>query len=154
LPQTRNNDASSSDDRHTPRAKSAFEQLRALLSRRSQRQPIEITEDHIHSILIARRGRESVLGHHLFSDPAWDALLELYAAKLGHRQISLNDLATAIDSPESTTARWIAVLAERGLIASENDTTESSKLWISLTTEGESKMARLMTHWGAAFLSI
>jgi DNA-binding MarR family transcriptional regulator len=153
LPNSTNNRVPLSDDRRERRS-GALEQLRALLSRRRLRQPVEITEDHIQSILIARRGREAVLGPNLFSDPAWDALLELYAAKLGQRKIPLTDLATAIDIPESTAARWISVLVERGLVASESGTSETARLCISLTAEGEAKMKRLIAHWGAAFLSI
>ncbi len=136
------------------RRKSAFGQLTALLSRTRARQEVDITEDHILSILIARRGREAVFGPNLFSEPAWDALLELYAAKLGRRRISLNDVARALDIPESTMARWIDVLTERHLVQTESDTIEPSRLWLSLTAEGQAKMKQLADHWGAAFLSI
>jgi DNA-binding MarR family transcriptional regulator len=135
------------------RPQSAFGQLKALLSRRRLRGRLELTEDHILSVLIARRGREAVLGSNLFSEPAWDLLLELYAAKLGSRSMSLAELAKAIETPHSTTTRWIAVLDGRGLVASERDSAEPQKLWISLTDEGALKMKSLIDRWGAAFLS-
>jgi DNA-binding MarR family transcriptional regulator len=134
------------------RRKSAFGQLKALLSRRRLRRRIQLTEDHILSILIARRGRQAVLGPNLFSEPAWDLLLELYAAKLGSRRMSPDDLARAIETPPSTTARWIAVLDERGLVASDSDVIGSGKL-VSLTDEGLSKIKSLIDRWGGAFLS-
>ena len=38
---------------------------------------VTLTEDHIVSILGVRRARADILGQSLFSDPAWDILLEL-----------------------------------------------------------------------------
>lgn len=150
-----NDKASASKNRRKRRGrKNAFGQLKALLSRRKLRGPIGITEDHVLSILIARRGREALLGPGLFSEPAWDVLLELYAAKLGCRKMFIADLARATETPESTTARWISVLSGRGLVAPVPDTIESNGPWITLTDEGVSKMKSLTDHWGAAFLSI
>jgi DNA-binding MarR family transcriptional regulator len=104
---------------------------------------------------MARRGRDAVLGPNLFSEPAWDALLELYAAKLGNRRISLSELSRAINIPPSTTMRWITVLEGRGLITvSTSDTGGSGPVWIDLTKDGASKIKQLTDHWGAAFLSI
>lgn len=136
------------------RRTNAFEQIKGLLSRKRLRRGAEITEDHILSILLARRGREAAFGANLFSEPPWDVLLELYAARLGARNMSLADLARAIDAPESTTERWVAVLNGRDLVSSENDRIDPARLWIKLTELGASKMKSLTDHWGAAFLSI
>jgi DNA-binding MarR family transcriptional regulator len=134
--------------------KSAFGQLKALLFRTRPAAKLAITEDHILSILIARRARVAVFGPNLFSEPAWDALLELYAAQLGRRSLSLDDIAKALDVPQSTMARWVDVLADRDLIETESDTIEPSRLWLRLTAKGQAKMKQLADHWGAAFLSI
>ena len=135
------------------RPKSAIEQLKSLLSPKNRRLR-EITEDHIVSILIARRGRDAVFGSDLFSDPCWDTLLELYAAKLGNRRMSLDDLSKAISTPASTTMRWISVLQNRGLVSSHSDAIGPSRIWVRLTDEGASKIKQLADHWGTAFLSI
>jgi DNA-binding MarR family transcriptional regulator len=140
--------------RRSRRRKSAFEQLKALLSRKRLGPGVELTEDHVLSILIARRARESALGVNLFSEPAWDLLLELYAARLGARKMSLADLARAIGAPQSTAARWVAVLGDRGLIISESDPRERSGPSVSLTELGASRIEGLTGHWGTAFLSM
>ena len=95
-----------------------------------------------------------MFGPNLFSEPAWDALLELYAAELGRRSVSLDDVAKALDIPQSTLARWVDVLADRDLVETESDTMEPSRLWLRLTADGQAKMKQLADHWGAAFLSI
>jgi DNA-binding MarR family transcriptional regulator len=120
---------------------------------RNRRRRFELTEDHVLSILIARRGRDAVFGAHLFSDPSWDTLLELYAAKLGDRNVSLAELSRVINTPLSTTARWIAVLERRGLVATVEDRLRPSR-WVALTEDGAAKIKQLTDHWGEAFLSI
>lgn len=134
-------------------AENPLTQLRSLLSR-AARSSVELTEEHILLILAVRRGREDVFGRDLFSDPAWDVLLELYAAKLADRRATASELAAAIDAPQSTTARWIAALADRGLVAPEREPREPGRLWISLTSEGAARMKRLADQWGSAFTSI
>lgn len=105
------------------------------------------------SILIARRAREEMLGANLFAEPAWDILLELYAAVLGGRRMTLNDVATAIGIPEPTAARWIAALNDHGLVTSHINLGQRSAA-VTLTQKGASQMKQLADHWRSAFLSI
>jgi len=115
---------------------------------------VSLSEDYIRSVLAARRARRRILGEELFSDPAWDILLELYAAKLGHRQISTEDLARSSGTPLSTTTRWIATLEQHGLARRGRDEKEVVYTQISLTTEGASRLERLADEWGSTFVSI
>jgi hypothetical protein len=131
-----------------------FDQLKALLRPRRKRMSREMTEDHIVSILIVRRAREEMFGSSLFAEPAWDVLLELFAASLGGRQISLGDVALAIKVPESTAARWTVALVEHGLISSVHDANAPGAAWLTLTERGFLKMKRLANHWQSAFMSI
>ena len=135
------------------RAQSPFTQLKALLSR-TARSSVELTEEHILLILAVRRGREAVFGRDLFTDPAWDVLLELYAAKLAGRRMTAHDLAAAIDVPRSTTGRWIEALADRGLVVFESNALGPTRVSVSLSAEGAFKMKRLADQWGSAFTSV
>lgn len=142
--------------RRRSRTKSAqrpFEKLKSLLLQNTRR-PLNLTEDHLISLLSLRRARAAVFGNDLFSDPAWDILLELYAAHLGARDMSLSELAQAIETPHSTTARWITALDERGLLKSTIDPKNPAGVRIQLTAQGASKMKNLANHWGSAFVSI
>jgi hypothetical protein len=78
--------------------------------------PLTLTEDHIQSVLSVRRARARIFGENLFSDPAWDMILELYAANLSGRSLPLRELAVTTETPVSTTARWASILEEIGLI--------------------------------------
>lgn len=127
-----------------------LQKIRALLSQRPDSGGrATVTEDHVLSILASRRGRERTFGRDLFADPAWDVLLELYAARLGRRRMGLQELAKSIDMPESTISRWITALAQRRwVIASDSEGS------IELSPEAEREMNRVIGYWGTAFRSI
>lgn len=136
------------------RPNNPLKRLKALLLGNANATSLELTEDHILSLLLVRRARDSVFGRDLFSDPAWDILLELYAASLTGRKVPLRDLAITIGAPEATAARWVATLAERMLVESNLEALGSPNLQIMLSAEGASKMKRLADQWGSAFVSI
>lgn len=115
-------------------------------------EPVTLTEDHIMSVLLVRRARNEVLADNLFSDPAWDILLELLGARLGGRKMTAADLATAIGIPLSTTGRWIEALEQRGLI--EGAATAKAERSLGLSAEGASRMERLAGRWATAFSAI
>jgi hypothetical protein len=104
------------------------------------------TKQDLKWILSLRRARSEILGGGLFGDPAWDILLELYAARLRGKTMKLTDLTT--DAPPSTLARWAAVLEERGLVTGHLDPLIPSVLTIELSEFGALKMSRLLQNLG------
>lgn len=102
-----------------------------------------VTEDQIQYILKFRRMRSEIFGEGLFSDPAWDILLELLAAELGKRKVTLRDLAWI--APESTLARWIAALEERKLVEVERDRLRPDQSWIGLTRDCAADLSLLLS---------
>ena len=99
------------------------------------------TQWQIGEILRLRRSRSDQLGSGLFSDPAWDILLQLFAAKLRGHKLRLAEVAA--DVPSSTLARWATLLQERGLISCAADAVTPSILWIALSPSGAAKMSKL-----------
>lgn len=136
------------------RAKTAIEQLKDVLFGESLDRPIELTHDHIESILVFRRARNTVFGEGLFSDPAWDILLALYAAHLEGRSVSLTELALSTDTPQSTAARWIVALEARGLVSTDNNSIDPLDFRIELSGKATVALKELADHWGSAFRSI
>jgi len=112
------------------------------------------TEDHVLSIIACRRGREAIFGRDLFCDPAWDVLLELHAAALGRRRMSLSDLARVLDLRPSTMARWIGALAEHGLVLTVGGGGDESAVEVELSPHAAVEMQRLLDYWRSAFGSI
>lgn len=103
---------------------------------------VGVTEDQVLSILELRRKRSATFGEALFSDPAWDILLEVFAAKLGRRRISLSDLSPI--APPSTLARWTAALLERGILVCNLSILRPDQMWIELTPDWAAKMMRFL----------
>lgn len=100
-------------------------------------------EDQIQSILEVRRRRGEMFGEGLFSDPAWDILLELLAAELGKRRIGLADLAHV--APKSTLARWVAKLEEMRLVVCDVDPLRPDQFWVALSRDCASKMSAYLS---------
>jgi hypothetical protein len=103
---------------------------------------ISRADDQIGWILEIRRKRIDIFGANLFSDPAWDILLDLYEARQKGRKLKLEDLQT--DAPRSTLARWATVLADRGLINCELDPAERSVLRLEISGKGAIMMSKLL----------
>jgi DNA-binding IclR family transcriptional regulator len=102
-----------------------------------------VTEDQIESILQVRRKRGEIFGEGLFSDPAWDILLELFAAELGKRKLGLPDLAHI--APRSTVARWVAKLEEMRLVVCDGDPLRPDDFSIALSRECSAKMSAYLS---------
>ena len=76
----------------------------------------------------------------LFSDPAWDMLLELYVASLAQRRLQISRLMERTGVPGTTTLRWIAALEREGLVQRESDRLDARLVLLSLTEEGRKAM--------------
>jgi len=136
------------DEDDLERSQIPLDELDALLHLKPNRL-LAVTEDHIVSILAALRARHELFGQDLFSDPAWEILLELYAAQLGQREISREDLARLIPAPTSVSDRWLVELSKRGLIEENH-----SSGCVRLSSVAHASLSQLARRWTAAFTSI
>ena len=104
--------------------------------------PPRLMQAQLRSIMEMRRRRSTVFGEGLFSDPAWDILLELFAAELDGRRLGLTDLAHI--APRSTLARWLTALEERGLLLCGGPL-RPDEMRIALSRACSTTMARLVS---------
>jgi DNA-binding MarR family transcriptional regulator len=91
--------------------------------------------------LLARSQRGRFFNSRLFADPAWDMLLELYAASLTERRLTVSRLAERSGVPLTTALRWICTLEKEQLIAREDDRFDRRRMFLSLTDKGRSAMS-------------
>src|SRR5690606_24209072 len=75
----------------------------------------DITPQQVRDWLRVRRLRDEFLPGDLFADPAWDMLLDLFAARLEQERVSVSSLCIASAVPPTTALRWIRTLTEKGL---------------------------------------
>ena len=87
----------------------------------------------IRAVIRARRLRERFFGPGLLEDPAWDILLDLFAARLEDRKVSVSSLCIAAAVPSTTGLRWIARLTEVGLLTREPDARDRRRAFVTLT---------------------
>ncbi|KTE15573.1 hypothetical protein ATE71_07470 [Sphingopyxis sp. H115] len=83
-------------------------------------------------IIAARRGRERTFGHELFADPAWDVLLDLYAAHQEGRQVSISSLCIAAAVPATTALRWIKTMTDKGILIRAADEHDGRRIHVHL----------------------
>jgi DNA-binding MarR family transcriptional regulator len=94
----------------------------------------------IRAALKARRQRSDFFSAKLFADPAWDMILELYAASLTERRLSVSRLAERSGVPMTTALRWIATLEAEGLIERQEDPFDKRRYFLLLSDNGANAM--------------
>ena len=70
----------------------------------------------LREVIRARSRRSVYFSSKLFSDPAWDLLLNLYLAELRQLRIAVTDLGSLAGVPLTTSLRWIDALMKEGLV--------------------------------------
>ena len=90
----------------------------------------------VRRIIKARRDRGRFFPRHLFADPAWDMLLELYAAELEQVRISVSKLCDASDVPATTALRWISTLVNESLVKRHSDPFDARRIFVTLSSKG------------------
>ena len=100
----------------------------------------------IEDLIRARSRRLKHFSARLFADPAWDMLLELYAAELGQRRVSVTSLGIASGSPATTALRWMTTLQQEGLVDREDDPLDGRRSYVKLSQAGSKAMADYFTN--------
>lgn len=92
-----------------------------------------VSEAVVRRVLKRRRDRETYFDTDLFADPAWDILLELYAAELRQQRLAVTSVCAAAAVPMTTALRWISLLEGRGLIDRRPDPLDGRRFYLALT---------------------
>jgi len=96
----------------------------------------------------ARRARAAVFGRpDLFGEPAWDLLLELFAAHHKGRQVSISSACIAAAVPATTALRWIDRLEHLGLLQRTRDKSDGRRSYISLAPATLDLMEGWLADW-------
>lgn len=98
-----------------------------------------------------RRQRERTFPDGLFSDPAWDILLDLFISEGRNRRVSVGDACLASCVPPSTAMRWLTTLEDEGLIVKSSDTADRRRSFFTLSPQGLEKMHSYLLLVGSAY---
>jgi len=101
----------------------------------------QIEPGFVRSIIRARRLRDQYFRGELFADPAWDMLLDLFAARLEGNRVAVSSLCIAAAVPATTALRWIKALTDRGLLVRAADPRDGRRVYVELAPEAAKAMA-------------
>ncbi len=105
--------------------------------------PLAAPREYFEALLIQRRERERCLGSELFSEPAWDIMLELMIARINGREMRISELGASHHSPGAITGQYVAALVEAKLIERYDCTEGSPDCHLALSSEAARRMAEL-----------
>jgi len=92
-----------------------------------------------------RRKRDNVFDvEGLFAEPGWDMLLDLFAAHLSKKYISITSACLAAHVPATTGLRWIHVLEEAGLVERTQDPADARRTFVRLTPDAVAKLTKVL----------
>jgi len=91
-----------------------------------------------------RRCRQELFGGALFSEPAWDILLELYVAGHEGRRISVSGACEAAAVPQTTGLRWLNQLEAQNMVTKRTDPRDARRAHVRLTPQAIRKMDELL----------
>jgi hypothetical protein len=86
----------------------------------------------VRDIIRRRRARSQFFPAELFADPAWDILLDLAAARLEGKRVSISSLCIAADVPTTTALRWIKGMTEAGILVRHDDPDDGRRSFVDL----------------------
>ncbi|WP_341991020.1 response regulator [Azorhizobium sp. AG788] len=96
--------------------------------------------NYLRALVAARADRDAIFQAGLFSDPAWDMLLDLAVAEATNRPISVTSLCIASGVPTTTALRRIDDLKDAGLLDRVPDPGDRRRILVRLTGTGRERM--------------
>ncbi len=108
----------------------------------------------VRQVIAHRKAREKFLDAALFADPAWDMLLDLTAARVERKRVSVTSLCIASGVPATTALRWIGQMVEAGLFERVEDDTDRRRAFIDLSDPAADAMARYFAAIGEDALAL
>jgi DNA-binding MarR family transcriptional regulator len=102
--------------------------------------PPRLDLSKVRGYIAARKKVRQSLGADLFSDPAWEILVHLYAAELAQQRIALSKLCEVAGLATATGGRWLKELERTGHVERRQDRFDARRAWVTLTRSGAQKM--------------
>lgn len=97
-----------------------------------------------------RQKRDKFFRSGLFSDPAWDILLDLYMAEEDQKKIYITSACIAAGVPTSTGLRWITILIQNGYVERRDDPNDARRSFLALTDVARDALEALLVQFREA----
>jgi len=96
----------------------------------------------VRQMIANRQARARFFDAELFSDPAWDMLLDLTAAHAEHSRVSVTSLCIAAAVPATTALRWVKQMVDSGIFERIADSSDKRRAFIALSDQSVDAMAQ------------
>ena len=112
--------------------------------------------DRVDAVLVRRliklrRDRERFFPADIFADPAWDMLLDLFAARLEGKRVPVSSLCIAAAVPTTTALRWIRSLTEAGIFMRQVDRDDARRSHVEIAPAAADAMLAYLQAFSAVF---
>lgn len=102
-------------------------------------------------MIVKRRLRDRLLDiPELFGEPAWDMMLELFAAYIDGRPLSPTSACVSSSVSVQTGLRYLKALEDKGLVECVPDLADPCVVRVRLTQTAVARMAQLITRYARA----
>lgn len=109
---------------------------------------VPVTASDIRVLIRRRRMRMEFFGNDMLADPAWDILLDLFAAQMEEGDVSVSSLCIAAAVPPTTALRWIGAMTEAGMLVRRFDPNDGRRVFISLSADTATRMKQYFAAVG------
>jgi hypothetical protein len=97
--------------------------------------------DFARQVLAGRKARDRYFDPMLFSNPAWDILLNLFVAGADERPVTVLDSCTAAAVPQGVALRWLGYLKQEEMVIETVDPGQSRQTLIRLSDQTRQAIA-------------
>ncbi len=104
----------------------------------------------VRAILADRKRRHIYFSEGIFADPAFDMMLDLLAARMEGKRVSVSSLCLAAGVPASTALRWITRLTEQGLVERSLDPEDGRRVFLRLSDDAARRLTAYLDTSPAA----
>ncbi len=91
-------------------------------------------------LIAERSSRFKHFDTHLFADPAWDIMLELFVAETENSEVPVTNLCYTSNVPDTTILRWIKLLCDQGLLVRHKDDVDKRRVLVHLSAHAREAM--------------
>jgi DNA-binding MarR family transcriptional regulator len=107
---------------------------------------VPVSARDVRLVIRQRRMRDEMFDAELFADPAWDMMLDLYAAKLERHRVAVTSLCMAAAVPATTALRWIKSLTDQGWFERHDDPHDGRRIFVALSDRATQAMHRYFSR--------
>lgn len=100
-------------------------------------------------LIALRKARDETLQmRHLFVDPAWEILLDLFIASDNMQPVAISHVCASIAIPQSTALRYIRALEDFQLIERSPSGPDKSEVYVALRGPARRSMITILSQQG------